>query len=213
MIATPDAKTPRSFRDPAGSVIRSRDRILRVVRPEFVAEMEAFLSTQTARESVKSGTLISSERIPSDALVDLGSEEALYENERVPFPSYPYEWPAEMLHAAGILTLDLALKALNEGYGLKDATPYNVLYRGPKPVFVDVLSFEKREPCDPSWMAYAQFMRTFLLPLLANRDFGWPLQQTLSGRRDGLEPETLYRAAGFFRRLASPYLLPATWAT
>jgi SAM-dependent methyltransferase len=213
MIATPDAKAPSSFRDPAGSVIRSRDRILRVVRPEFVAEVETFLSTQTAREFVESGMLISSERIPSDALADLGSEEALYEHERVPFPSYPYEWPAEMLHAAGILTLDLALKTLDEGYGLKDASPYNVLFRGPRPVFVDVLSFEKRDSCDPSWMAYAQFMRTFLLPLLANRDFGWPLQQTLSGRRDGLEPETIYRAAGFFRRLASPYLQAVTLPT
>jgi SAM-dependent methyltransferase len=208
MIATPDAKTPSSFRDPAGSVIRSRDRILRAVRQEFAAEMEAFLSTRTARDSVESGTLISSKKTPSPA-----SDGALYEHERVPFPSYPYEWPAEMLHAAGILTLDLALKALNEGYGLKDATPYNVLFRGPRPVFVDVLSFERRDPCDATWMAYAQFMRTFLLPLLANRDFGWPLQQTLSGRRDGLEPEMVYRAAGFIRRLASPYLQVVTLPT
>ena len=60
----------------------------------------------------------------------LDQTKPLYEHERVPFPSYPYEWPAEMLHAAGLLTLDLALKALDEGYGLKDATPYNVLFRG-----------------------------------------------------------------------------------
>ena len=32
----------------------------------------------------------------------------LVEHERIPFPSYPYEWPAEMLHAAGVLTLNLA---------------------------------------------------------------------------------------------------------
>ena len=208
MIATPDAKAPSSFRDPAGSVIRSGDRILRFVRPEFVAELESFLCTRIAREAVESGTLISSQRVPSSS-----SDEAVYEHERVPFPSYPYEWPAEMLHAAGLLTLDLAIKALDEGYGIKDATPYNVLFRGPQPVFVDVLSFEKRDPCDPSWMAYAQFMRTFLLPLLANRDFGWPLQQTLSGRRDGLEPETIYRAAGFLKRLASPYLQAVTLPT
>ena len=213
MVATPDAKTPSSFRDPAGSLIRSIDRILRVVRAPFVAELGAFLGTQTARESVESGVLISSERISSEALEGLDADEALYEHERVPFPSYPYEWPAEMLHAAGLLTVDLALKALNEGYGLKDATPYNVLFRGPRPVFVDVLSFERRDPRDASWMAYAQFVRTFLLPLLANRDFGWPLQQTLSGRRDGLEPETIYRTAGFLQRVASPYLQVVTLPT
>ena len=47
-----------------------------------------------------------------------------------------------MLHAAGALTLELAQGALEEGFGLKDATPYNVLFRGSRPVFVDVLSFE-----------------------------------------------------------------------
>jgi len=213
MIATPDAKTLSSFRDPAGSVVHSRDRILRVIHPEFVSEFETFLATRIAHESVESGTLITSERISSDALAGLNPGEALYEHERVAFPSYPYEWPVEMLHAAGILTLDLALKALNEGYGLKDATPYNVLFRGPRPVFVDVLSFERRGACDASWMAYAQFVRTFLLPLLANRDFGWPLQQTLSGRRDGLEPEMIYRTAGFLQRLASPYLQTVTLPT
>lgn len=213
MIATPDAKTPSSFRDPAGSVIRFKDRILRVVHPESVAEMEAFLATRIAREAIESGTLIPSERIPTEALAGLHTDQALYEHERVPFPSYPYEWPAEMLHAAGILTLDLALMALDEGYGLKDATPYNILFRGPRPVFVDVLSFERRDPCDPRWMAYAQYVRTFVLPLLANRDLGWPLQQTLSGRRDGLEPETIYHAAGFFQRLAPPYLQVVTFPT
>jgi SAM-dependent methyltransferase len=214
MIATPDAKTP-TFRDPAGAVLRFNGRILRLVRPEFVGETEAFLQTRTAGEAVESGMLISSERLSSDAVVslDLDSKQAVYEHESIPFPSYPYEWPAEMLHAAGVLTLDLALAALEEGFGLKDATPYNVLFRGPRPVFVDVLSFERRDARDATWRAYAQFVRTFVLPLLANRDLEWPLQQTLSGRRDGLEPEAVYRAAGSLRRLTRPYLEVATLPT
>jgi SAM-dependent methyltransferase len=214
MIATPAAKMP-TFRDPAGSVFRFSDRILRVVHPDFNVELEAFLTTRTAREAVESGRLISSERLSPNALpnLDLDSTGAVYEHERVPFPSYPYEWPAEMLHTAGVLTLDLALKALDEGYGLKDATPYNVLFRGPRPVFVDVLSFERREPRNPAWTAYAQFVRTFLLPLLANRDLGWPLQQTLSGRREGLEPEAVYRSTGALRRLTPPYLTLASLPT
>jgi hypothetical protein len=207
MIATPDAKSPSSFRDPAGVVVRLNDRILRVVRPDSIGELEAFFETRTAHVAIASGTLVSSERLSTDAFpnLDLDSAEALYEHERVPFPSYPYEWPAEMLHAAGTLTLDLAVASLEEGFGLKDATPYNVLFRGPRPVFVDVLSFERRDARDATWRAYAQFVRTFLLPLLANRDLGWPLQQTLSGWRDGLEPEAVYRATGFLRRLARPY--------
>jgi hypothetical protein len=111
-----------------------------------------------------------------------------------------------MLHAAGELTIELARRALGEGFGLKDATPYNVLFRGSEPVFVDVLSFERRDRLDASWMPYAQFVRTFLLPLLAARHFGIPLDRAPAGARDGLEPETVYRWVGAFQRLRPPFL-------
>ena len=77
-----------------------------------------------------------------------------------------------MLHAAGRLTLDLAQNCLKEGYSLKDASPYNVLFRSGMPVFLDLLSFELRNPCDPIWNPYAQFCRNFLLPLLAHKTSG-----------------------------------------
>jgi len=124
---------------------------------------------------------------------------SLIEHERIPFSSYPYEWPPEMLHAAGELTIELARASLPENFGIKDASPYNVLFRGAEPVFVDVLSFEPREPRDCAWRAYAQFARTFLLPLLAGREFGLTPDRALLAQRDGLEPETLYRWAGWRR--------------
>jgi SAM-dependent methyltransferase len=137
----------------------------------------------------------------------LGLEpEIVFEHERIPFASYPYEWPAEMLHAAGELTLDLASAALEEGFGIKDATPYNVLFRGSAPVFVDVLSFEPREACDATWLAYAQFVRTFLLPLAAHKYLGMAPGDVLAAHRDGLEPETVYRWTGWWRRLTPPLL-------
>ena len=70
-----------------------------------------------------------------------------------------------MLHEAGRLTLQMALDLLPEDIGLKDATPFNVLFRGPNPVFIDLLSFERRDRHEPIWLPYAQFTRTFLLPL------------------------------------------------
>ncbi len=204
----------RSFRDPAGTVLRYHNRILRAVNPEGAADLEAFLSTRMAREAMESGSLVRSVRLLPNELPNLEFKtDYVLEHERVPFPNYPYEWPPAMLHAAGALTIGLARRALAEGFGLKDATPYNVLFRGPQPVFVDVLSFERREPLDAAWMAYAQFVRTFLLPLLANRSFGLPLDHILSGHRDGLEPETMYRWAGFWRRLAPQFLELVTLPT
>ena len=115
-----------------------------------------------------------------------------------------------MLHAAARLTLEFAQALLPEGWGLKDGTPYNVLFRGPNPVFVDLLSIERRDANDPAWLPYAQFVRTFLLPLAVNRDFGMSLGHLLSGRRDGLEPEEVVDWLGPWKRLRPPYLTLAT---
>jgi SAM-dependent methyltransferase len=189
----------RSFRDPAGRVYRLPGRILRAVHSPFVQDLEDFLATAAARKAIEEGQLVRSVR--QSPLCN-----NLWEHDLIPFPSFPYEWPPEMLHAAASLTLDLAEAALDDGFGLKDATPYNVLFHGSRPVFVDVLSFERRNPLDSTWMAYAQFVRTFLLPLMAQRYFDLPLDRVLTGQRDGIEPETMYRWAGMWRRLTPPFL-------
>lgn len=188
-----------SFRDPAGRLYRKDGRIFREVRPEGVANLDAFLECPAA------GTLIDSRRVIGTSVLSRG-DGVLLEHEPVWFPSFPYEWPPEMLHAAARLTLDLAFDLLPHGVGLKDATPYNVLFRGPKPVFIDVLSFERRRPGDPIWLPYGQFLRTFLLPLLAHRSFGLTLNRIFLARRDGLEPDDLYRYAGPLRRISPLYL-------
>ncbi|HEY4361854.1 MAG TPA: class I SAM-dependent methyltransferase [Bryobacteraceae bacterium] len=206
-MTTADASSPAqgSFRDPGGMLFRFPDRILRSVRSSHLADLEGFLQTQTARNAEASGSLVTSTAVPVSDFPELDAD-SLWEHERISFASFPYEWPPEMLHAAASLTLDLSQAALGEGFGIKDATPYNVLFRGPQPVFVDVLSFERRDPLAQTWLAYAQFVRTFLLPLLASREFGLPLDRILTGQRDGLEPETVYRWTGFLKRLTPPFL-------
>ena len=111
-----------------------------------------------------------------------------------------------MLYAAAGLTIDLARELLPCGFGIKDATPYNVLFRGPEPVFVDVLSFEPRDPHDPLWLPYAQFVRTFLLPLALSRSLDLPLDQVFLARRDGIEPAEAYRWLPRSLRFRRPFL-------
>ena len=155
---------------------------------------------------MESGKLVRSVKLSPSEFAGCPPENALYEHEPVWFPTYPHEWPAELLYAAGQLTLELCCAALAEGFGLKDATPYNVLFHGGTPVFVDVLSFERRNSRDATWIAYSQFVRTFLLPLLACREFGLVPAELFLRRRDGLEPEELYRWAGLRKRLAPGFL-------
>jgi len=217
MLTEVDAASPAqaSFRDPGGRLYRFPERILRAVEPSHVDHLNQFLNTRTAQEATARGQLVRSTRVSARELVELERDLALpeseagslwLEHERIAFASFPYEWPPEMLHAAASLTLDLAEAALEEGFGLKDATPYNVLFRGAQAVFVDVLSFERRDPLDSTWLAYGQFVRTFLLPLAAQRYFGLPIDRVLSGQRDGIDPETIYAWANWRRRLTPPLL-------
>jgi SAM-dependent methyltransferase len=214
-----------SFRDPAGSILHHRDRILRIVNQVGVADLTAFLESEAGKGLLEKGRVVSTRALGrADAQALLNDEEVrqlfdsrggqmVLEHDRIEFPSYPYEWPPEMLHAAATLTLELSRTLLADGLGLKDATPYNVLFRGPDPVFIDVLSFERREAGDATWLPYAQFVRTFLLPLLANRSFGLGLDQILTTRRDGIEPEEFYRWVRPLQRLKPPFFGLVTMPT
>ena len=207
-----------SFRDPAGKLLSLDDRILRVVNEDGVTNLRAFLDSKTFLKFKERGSIVNTEFIDDDSALRLVEEAGItegsathldltvVEHERIPFQNFPYEWPPEMLHQAANLTLDLAESLLADGLGLKDATPYNILFRGTRPVFVDVLSFEKRDSRDPVWLALAQFERTFLLPLLASKYFGISLEQLLTTRRDGLEPEEVYEVCGPLQRLRPLFL-------
>jgi SAM-dependent methyltransferase len=188
-----------------------------VVNDVGAADLEAFLASQAGRKLMASGSVVPTRALAAGECRELLADSAvrelyearggkmILEHDRVDFPSFPYEWNAEMLHAAGLLTLDLAEALLADGLGLKDGTPYNVLFRGAQPVFIDVLSFERREAGDATWLPYAQFVRTFLLPLLANQAYGLGLDQILTTRRDGLEPEEVYRWTKPSQRLRPPF--------
>jgi SAM-dependent methyltransferase len=203
-----------SFRDPGGCVVALDRRILRVVNQDALAVLRSFLASSSARRLVADGLVVRSEFLDETEVAGLlenaqlkGAYEsrggcAVVEHERVAFPSFPYEWPPEMLHEAARLTLEICERTLTDGYCLKDASPYNVLFRGPSAVFVDVLSFERREAGDSTWLPYAQYVRNFLLPLLVHRRLGVGMGEVFATRRDGLEPEEVYAMLGRVRRLS-----------
>jgi SAM-dependent methyltransferase len=218
-LASPSALAAASFRDPSGVVFRLQDRIYRIANQTGWDELKIFLDSPAASRLLQNGSVVGSRLLDAPERLRLLADPyvaslnarvdgtVILEHERIPFQSFPYEWPPEMLHAAGRLTLDIALELSAAGLGLKDASPYNVLFRGPRPVFIDVLSFEPRQPGDPTWLPHAQFVRTFVLPLLVNKLHGTPIAETLITRRDGLEPDDVYRSLSLMDRLR-PACLP-----
>lgn len=204
---------PTSFRDPEGRVVRWQGRILRAVTAGGEQSLQRVLASPAARAFVERGSIVPTRVLDAaEARALLASAElaltvepmtspVMAEHEAAPFANYPHEWAPEMLHAAGALTLELALSLLPEEMGLKDATPSNVMFWGLRPVFIDVLSVERRDPHDATWVPDAQFVRTFLLPLLVNRRFGVSPGQHFLSRRDGLDPDDVYPLLGWLERV------------
>ena len=117
-------------------------------------------------------------------------------HERIPFVSYPYEWTPGMLRDAALLTLDLLLEGLDEDITLKDATPYNVQFRGGQPVFVDVGSFEPMRDGEP-WVGYRQFCELFLYPLMLASWKDVPFAPWLRGSLEGIRPGDMRNLLSF----------------
>ncbi|CAN5403956.1 nodulation protein NoeA [soil metagenome] len=216
------ASPQRTFRDPAGSIEVRSDGAFRSVHPSYATDMLAFLDEPIAAGLVSAGLLISTtvievaeERSPepsapaSAKIPDPDAHPLHLRHPRVSFPSYPWEWSPALWLASAELTLNLCSDLLKEGWILKDATPLNILFRGVEPVFVDVLSIQRADLHQPVWFAYGQFVRTFLLPMLAHSRLGWPLQVALT-RRDGFEPEEVYAALPWTQRLRQPALSSVT---
>jgi 2-polyprenyl-3-methyl-5-hydroxy-6-metoxy-1,4-benzoquinol methylase len=193
----------RTFRDPAGSLEVRPDGAFRLVRQPYAADILAFLQSPLATKLVADGTLVASDVVRSD------NQGLLLRHPRISFISYPSEWPSALWLAAAELTLDLCSQLIAEGWVLKDATPLNILFEGNKPIFVDVLSIERMDESRAIWLPYGQFVRTFVLPVLAHTQLGWPLQAVRT-RRDGFEPEEIYAALPWLRRMRQPSLSSVT---
>jgi SAM-dependent methyltransferase len=199
-----------TFRDPAGSLCFEGELAVRRIADSSRADVLDFIDSPLCQAMQQRGDLIA-------AAIDDSGPQLILRHPRIPIPTYPWEWTPSQWLAAADLTLNLCEEAIAAGWILKDATPLNVLFIGPRPIFVDILSFERRNPDrrDPNpsiWLAYAQYVRTFLLPLLMDRLLHWPLSLSIF-KRDGLEPAECFAALPWRRRLSLAALWPITLPT
>lgn len=194
-----------TFRDPAGSLKIRPDGVYRFINQQFANELLEFLSSSQYSGLVDSNRMVASQILrPEDA-----EQRLLLRHPLIAFRSYPWEWPPSLWLSAAELTLDLCIELLGDGWILKDATPLNVLFQGAEPIFVDLPSVQRLDPQCALWFAYGQFVRTFLLPMLAHSQLGWPLQAAIT-RRDGYEPEELYAALPWPYKIRKPALTSVT---
>ena len=89
-----------------------------------------------------------------------------------------------------------------DGWDLKDASVWNVVFIGLQPIFVDLLSFVPVR--EKLWRAAGQFTRHFILPLLLNQKGYLEPRQCLQLWRDGVPPNVARQWLGAARFL-TPY--------
>lgn len=156
---------PASFRDPSGYVVEVNNQVYRIILPAYEQEWQALQENGLLEKALDKG-LLEYRILPKNEWPDWAPGNALevLVSPKLPFISYPYEWCFSQLKAAALLTLDLQLLALDNGFTLKDASAYNVQFMDGKAVFIDLLSFERNQAGKP-WDAYGQFCAHFLAPL------------------------------------------------
>jgi len=187
-----------SFRDPTNQVYEvtpkvncGKMRILRGLNNDALVAYQQLSRQMFFRQVLDAGQVVQTDLLTQDdedakAIMADGWAGVL-EHEPVPFVTYPYEWTFSMLKDAALLQLHLLEKSLENGWTLKDATPYNIQWIGSRPVFIDVGSFQLWEEGDP-WVGYRQFCAMFLTPMMLRAHLGIDHLPLLRSYIDGIPP-------------------------
>ena len=180
-----------SFRDRAGRVFYANGQIYRALNAEALADWEQLQAGKFFARAAGQGKFVATERIqPADEGLDvsgIGDWAGYLRHERIPFISYPYEWSFGMLKDAALLQLELVREGLREDLISKDASAFNIQWRGAQATFIDTASFTRLQPGEP-WAGYRQFCQLFLYPLLLMAHKNLPFHAWLRGSIDGIEP-------------------------
>lgn len=165
-----------SFRDPENAAVEVDGVWYRVAAPTSAEPLLALRNDPLYEELAASGSLVRFDEVPADTTEDVLAEfgratgrtaapgASVFAVEAVDVVSYPWEWPNALLQSAGLLTLDLREKLLGIGLDLKDASAFNIQFRGVQPVLLDLGSVQRWRP-NPSWNAARQYVEHFVNPL------------------------------------------------
>ncbi len=191
-----------SFRDPRGRIFYLDDRVLRTVMPCALDDFEFVRSTGLINSLVANGSLVAESGVDKEILGELGTDASLVlEHPKLPFISYPYEWSFSALKSAALLHLDILRAALKKNVTLTDASAYNVQFLGPKPIFIDSLSFRRYEDGE-YWAGHRQFCEQFINPLLLQAIAGISHNAWYRGSLDGITAEELNSVLPWRSRLS-----------
>ena len=189
-------------RDPVGKAQIKNNIVLRGIYKEYAP----FFKTVLANAAVEGmlgeklvETQIAKQNLPGYALT--------IQHPLISPRSYAFEWPLVMLKDAALLTLDICLALNHENWVLKDASPWNIQFRATQPLLVDFTSISTQER-DLPWVAYDQFLHTFLFPLLVGYySSGQVARALLLSNQNGVSPQLVKRFLPLYARTRFGWLV------
>lgn len=200
---------PSSFVDPQGFVFSWNERLYRCIRSQAAPLFRRLLDDGTLAALEQDHGLVNTAVAP--LVVDDEPDGLVVEHPRVHPLSYCVEWCPSMLRDAGRTTLELTIELAGRDMMLQDAYPWNVLFSGNAPVFVDLTSIV---PADRAtiWPAHEQFEAFFLRPLaLAAEGKGKVARALLHDNIDGIGLEDFSTLMSASYHLRHPGLTIACW--
>jgi hypothetical protein len=174
-----------SFRDPTARVFYQDGRVLRGLAEAAARVDGAARETGLMARLVGSGLFVDNWVVDDVKPPDGVPGASVVESKRLATVNYPSEWSFSMLQDAAIATLDANLMALESRFILKDASAFNIVFTGVRPVIIDVASLDRFGERG-IWTAYGQFCDHFLAPLMLEAYTGLPFQRMLNGIADGI---------------------------
>ncbi|AFT66426.1 hypothetical protein [Cycloclasticus sp. P1] len=155
-------KTSLSSVDDMGAVFIGDKKVYRGVNRNAVGSTRRLLNCGLIKELEKN-RLLPKTRISEMQIIGY---ELVIEHTKLGPITYPFEWSPEMLRAAALCVLKVNDLANKYGYQLKDCHPYNVVFNGALPTFVDLGSFVKHKE-GFGWVAHSEFLGSYYYPLIA----------------------------------------------
>lgn len=152
-----------SFRDPSGFIFKKNEEVFRAINYNYKNNYDLLMNSGLYEFLTRKNWLISHNEVYDDT-----QNENIYKiikPEQIKIISYSYEWSFSQLKDAALLTLKILKNSIKYGMILKDASSYNIQFIEGKPIFIDTLSFDKYNEGE-AWIAYNQFCKHFLCPLV-----------------------------------------------
>lgn len=195
MTATP-IYVGGSFRDPNGRVFEHQGLIYRTISKAAIDNFNTVVESGLYDELVRDELLVGWSKAEKNDFNLEDNIALVIEQEKVPFVSYPYEWSFAALKSAALCHLDIQMRALDRNIVLIDATAYNIMFVGVKPIFIDYLSFRPYSDGE-FWLGHQQFCEQFLNPLIMSARLKINPNAWYRGNLEGITSQDLAKLLGF----------------